>query len=651
MGFFALAKREFSRGLWTVPVILAFVTLATLVISRPVENVLRDITMSAVSPFTEPADNVLLVTITEDTLQQFPYRSPIDRAFLAGLIEKIAAAGPKVIGVDILFDQATEPEKDARLASALENSPVPIVLASATAENGLEEEQIEYLRNFAPSVPRGLAALGRDSGDGVVRELVAGHETSEGYKLGFSAAMAFAVNPDLALPDSRQTAVFYRTENGEPFAFPAYPAHAAAVLPADWFKDKFVLIGVDLPLDDRHPTPFVALNGVKDGTMPGLAVHAHGLSQIVQGEMVAAGGRIAGGLMFLVGMGLAVWVAWRPVPVLFKPVLIIAVLALMWSLAVFLFMQYGIYMPVVAPSVLVAGIASVVTFLAWRRDSEQRRFLQRAFSQYVSPSVVQSIVRKPEMLRLGGERRTITCVFTDLQGFTSVSEKLAPEEIASVLNDYLDRICNLFVEHGATIDKVIGDAVVGFFGAPTEQPDQADRAVSLALAIDELSEEFRKEMAGKGLRIGATRVGIHSGPAIVGNFGGERFFDYTAIGDTVNTAARLEGANRYIGTRLCVSENTMEAAKTHEFRPSGTIYLKGKTSGIVSFEPLNSNQREQICIKEYRDAFALLQRGDDTAGKAFSRLSGLYPDDGLVDFHHTRLENGEKGADIVLSEK
>ena len=128
-----------------------------------------------------------------------------------------------------------------------------------------------------------------------------------------------------------------------------------------------------------------------------------------------------------------------------------------------------------SPSIVVAGIAGAVSFIAWRRDREERRFVEKAFSQYVSPAVVKHIVKNPKTLTLGGEKRDITCVFTDLQGFTSISEKLTPEEIATVLNGYLDSICNLFVEHGATIDKVIGDAVVGFFGAPTEQEDQADR--------------------------------------------------------------------------------------------------------------------------------------------------------------------------------
>ncbi|TGS90081.1 adenylate/guanylate cyclase domain-containing protein, partial [bacterium M00.F.Ca.ET.177.01.1.1] len=129
-------------------------------------------------------------------------------------------------------------------------------------------------------------------------------------------------------------------------------------------------------------------------------------------------------------------------------------------------------------------------FLAWRRDANARHFIQNAFSKYVSPAVVAAIVKEPNALHLGGERRDVTCVFTDVEGFTSLSEKLAPEVLAEVLNEYLHGLCELFIEHGATIDKVIGDAVVGFFGAPVAQNDQAEQAVSLARAVQDLAQRL-----------------------------------------------------------------------------------------------------------------------------------------------------------------
>lgn len=636
-----------------MPLFVLFLILVMLLVTRPVENLVRDLMMSAISPFVSPPENIVIVTVNEDTLNPFPYRSPIDRGFLAGLVERIAVARPKAIGIDILFDQATEPEKDAALQQAIAASRVPVVLASAGHEDGLLASQLDYLAGFAPGTPRGLATLARDPFDGVVRELFAGREGSTGFQPAFASAMAVA-GGDLgpaAIGTKRRSKVYYRTQNSEPFPIPTYPADTVQVLPEEWFRDKYVLIGVDLALDDRHLTSFIALNGVADGTLPGVVLHAHALAQILTGDRLVPAGFPGAALMFLAGMVLAGWIAWRPLPVLFKPPLIILVLIAMWTVSAVLFSRLGLFVPVVGPSILVAGLSGLVAFLAWKRDREERRFLERAFSQYVSPAVVKTIVANPAMLRLGGERRIITCIFTDLQGFTTLSESLEPEEIARVLNGYLDRICNLFVAHGATIDKVIGDAVVGFFGAPAEQSDHADRAVRLAMAVDSLSEEFRHDMAAVGHSVGITRIGIHSGAAIVGNFGGERFFDYTAIGDTVNTAARLEGANKYVSTRICVSSATVERCHNTQFRPSGTIYLKGKTKGIEAFEPVGEAGAGTCALHEYVAAYGKLHRGGNGAKREFERLARKYPQDRLVAFHRERLEKGEKGTDIILSEK
>jgi adenylate cyclase len=630
---------------------LAF-TLAVLLIaslSRPVENLFRDVLASAASPFTDPGESVVLVTVTEETLAALPYRSPIDRGFLADLIEHIGKAQPRAVGIDILFDQPTEPQKDERLARVLEEARFPLVVASAEAADGLTQRQIDWLAAFSASTPRGLATLSLDPFDGVVRRLFAGRMSQGVWRPGFAEAVALAGGS--RPPAMRADMVYFRTAEATPHAFPAYPAHAARFLPAEWFRGKHVLIGVDLPLDDRHPTPFAALNGVKAGTLPGVVIHAHALAQIRGGQSITRAGVLPVGLLLLSGMGLAGWLAWRPLPVLLKPPLLMGLLAAIIATAALLYWRFGVVVPAIWPSVLVAGVFTVVAFLAWHRDNDERRFIRQAFSQYVSPAVVDTILRDPGSLRLGGERRTITCVFTDLEGFTGFSEGLAPERTALLLNDYLDRVCDLFVAHGATIDKVIGDSVVGFFGAPAPQEDQAMRAVALALELDLLAEEFRAGLAADGVSLGVTRIGVHSGPAIVGNFGGKRFFDYTAIGDTVNTASRLEGANRYLGTRICVSAQVVEAATEYTYRPAGIIYLKGKNRGIEVFEPLNADAAVQTYLDEYRGAYELMRSGNRGAGEAFSRLAALHPEDRLAAFHNARLASGASGPDIHLSEK
>lgn len=657
-------QNPFARS-YTALSMLAFAVFlgtTTLIVSRPIENFVHDLAMSTISPFVAPpAEEIVVVAITEETLEAFPYRSPIDRGFLAALIARIAAAEPKVIGIDILFDQPTEPQKDDALETAIlsaKQSGVPVVLAAAQAEDGLTPRQLEWFREFAPAAPRGLATLARDPFDGVVRGLFTGRTDEVTSAPGFALAMAevtlggYVIDP----MDRRAPMIYYRAPDAKPFAFKVYPAHTAGVLPPAWFADKHVVIGVDLPIDDRHATPFIMPNGVEEGTLPGVVIHAHMLAQFLSGEKLhkAPFGAVLGALALVVG--LAAWLCWRPFAVVLKPVIVIGAVVLWWAVAAVAFSHWAITVPVAAPSILIAGLASAVAFLAWKRDADERRFIQSAFGKYVSPGVVQRIVAEPASLRLGGERRTVTCVFTDLEGFTGFSETLEPERVAAILNAYLDRMCNLFVDHGATIDKVIGDALVGFFGAPASQEDDASMAVSLTLAVDRLSEAFRAGLRAEGIEVGVTRVGVHRGPAIVGNFGGERFFDYTAVGDTVNIAARLEGANKFIGTRLCVSGDVALCATGHSFRPSAALQLKGRASGIETFEPLDTDRLRneagrQAFVEAYKRAYALMSSEDPEARQAFAELYRDHPGDGLVALHATRLSNGETGAKIILGEK
>lgn len=641
-----------ARAAIPVAVFLLLLALAVALFSRPVENFARDLAMSTISPFTEASEDIVIVAITEETLAEFSYRSPIDRGFLAGLVRRIAAAGPRSIGLDILFDQPTEEAKDEALQATIAATVAagtPVIIASALRQDGLTPAQIDYLAEFAPQATRGLANLRRDPFDAVVRGRFAGRHDDGAWRPGFAAALAQSAGVDVPRADAPM--VYYRNEDSEPFAFPTYPAQIANVLPPQWFAGKHVLIGADLPIEDRHATPFIVPNGVVAGTLPGIEIHAHLLAQFLAGDAVIERGTGALTVMIALLCLAAALLCWLPLPILAKPLIVAAILSAYWTGAAFAFSRWGLALPVAAPGALIGGVAFLTAFLAWKLDDDRRRFIESAFGRYVSPAVVKRIVNDPSMLKLGGEKRLVTCIFTDLQGFTQLSEQRQPEEMAAILNDYLDRICDLFIEHGATIDKVIGDAAVGFFGAPARQDDDAAMAVGLALAVDRFSQDHRAQLAESGIEIGVTRVGVHRGHAIVGNFGGERFFDYTAIGDTVNTAARLEGANRYFGTRLCVSAAVALSATECCFRPVGTVVLKGKSEGIEAFEPIDPEVCENAWYDAYRCAYDLMQREDSAAIRSLQELLERWPDDRLAAFHHDRLSRGEVGTTIILGEK
>jgi adenylate cyclase len=642
------AATPFAAGL-AAAVVLAAVLLAALPFIRIADNAARDLMLTTVSPWTKPPDGIVLVTVTEETLATFPYRSPIDRAFLATILARMLEGAPRAVALDILFDQPTEPEKDEKLRAVLKGAGDKVVIAWADETNGLTPGQSAYLAAFAAGLKVGTADIVRDRSDGTVRTLSTGHRRNGHWIDSLPAALA--KSRGAAVPADFLPMTYYRAESALPFAFVTYPAHAVPLLPAPWFRDKLVLIGADLPASDRHRTPFALLNGPERGALAGLAVHAHALAQLVAGDRLSEAGPLRQGLALAVLSALALLTVRAGIGPHLRILLVLALLAGVWGGAFLLLRATGFLLPPVVPSLAVVTVAGLAATHVWYRDRRQRRFIEGAFSHYVSPAYVKTLIAHPENLRLGGERQEATFVFTDIAGFTGLAEDTDPQVLSLLLNRYLDGLCGLFLEHGGTIDKIIGDAVVGFFGAPVSQPDHAERAVALMLAVDAFSEAFRREQEGLGRAMGATRAGAHCGSAIIGNFGGTQFFNYTGLGDTVNTAARLEGANKYFGTRICVSGAVAEAAPGHRFRPIGKVVLKGKSQPVEVLQPLNAAEAAGALVAAYGDAYARLAARDPGALAAFERLALDWPDDPLATFHLGRLRRGETGSTIALSEK
>jgi adenylate cyclase len=297
-------------------------------------------------------------------------------------------------------------------------------------------------------------------------------------------------------------------------------------------------------------------------------------------------------------------------------------------------------------------IAKTIRHVEVLREARQRQATaERAhasLSRYFSPNLAQRLANDTDAINLGGQRREIAMLFTDIASFTTLVETLEPDVLGPLLNDYVVGMTDIVFAHDGTVTKIVGDALHVLFGAPGEQPDHAARAVACALALDEYAQSFRGRWQQKGIALGVTRIGAHNGPAIVGNFGGGHFFDYTAYGDTINVAARLEAANKQLGTRICVSAAL--AARVAEFRgrPVGDLILRGRTEALRAFEPLRSEQYEDPETKTYLDAFAKLEAGDPTAMAAFAAHIGKRADDPLASFHLKRLLNGATGTRIAM---
>ncbi len=280
----------------------------------------------------------------------------------------------------------------------------------------------------------------------------------------------------------------------------------------------------------------------------------------------------------------------------------------------------------------------------------KHRWIRRAFSSYVSPNLVRYLIDHPESLTLGGERRTCSFVLTDLADFTPLVENTDPEIVVSTLNDYLEGMTGIVFAHDGTIDRIVGDAVSVMFSAPVAQPDHAARAVACALAMDAFAQAFANRQRAAGLSFGTTRIGVNTGPVIVGNVGSAERLDYRALGDTINTAARLESANRHLGTRVLVSDATKAGRPNVPMRPVGTLMLKGKTKGVQAYEPI-TGATANATADQYRAAFEGLSAASPEALPAFEALADSAPDDPLTAFHLHRLRAGETGATVTLTDK
>ena len=297
------------------------------------------------------------------------------------------------------------------------------------------------------------------------------------------------------------------------------------------------------------------------------------------------------------------------------------------------------------------AIADLEKLREANRKRETAEHARAALSRYFSPNLVDQLAQGSDAINLNGERRELSIVFTDLSDFTALIEALNVDQVVPLVNEYLDQMTRIVFDHGGTLDKIVGDAVHAMFGAPVDQSDHASRAVTCALAMDEFAESFRAAKINQGINLGATRIGVHTGHAIVGNFGGETYFDYTAHGDAVNTAARLESLNKHLGTRVCVSKTTVDQMDEFVGRPIGSVILKGKTGSLALFEPAPLNKDSSAANQAYIDAFNLAVAGDPSANQAFAAHVGTFGADPLAMFHLGRLLAGESGVDIVMDEK
>ena len=659
-GFFIILALLLARFSWDLPLV------------RDAERALYDIRVAIFAPLAEQDERIVMVVYTDETIRQTGQRSPVDRTILAQALSNIDAMGAKSIGIDILFDQPQD--DDPLLLSTLNAMATPTHVAYASVETNAEAiyyEQQQFLEEYLNEATQGNSAATsirlQTDGDGVIRRWP---DQPKGLPPFFSLALAGADNPQTKAFANYQGPVIFRTpkriEQGDdnqtsndavpvfsklPIELLADPEIAGAF--AEQIADRHVLIGGDFVDFDQFETPFTQTGDAVTGqtTMIGLEVHAHMLAQLLDGVQPESLPDIikwlAAFLVVLVGAltALSAARAW------------IVALMLIGQLAFFLAMPFWLE----ANNVHTLDLSSFGWGLGWLLaytcisaaarviGSKQRAFAQGALGKYLPKSVASEILKNPDKLALHGEKREIFCVFTDLEGFTKLSHAIEPEMVAQLLNDYLDRLAAVVLEYGGTLDKFVGDAVVAFWGAPISFPDDGERAARAAQAMYEAGEAFRREAPEGVPPIGKTRVGLHFGEAIVGNFGGDGRIQYTAFGDSMNTAARLESANKALQTSVLVSREAAEKTGLNWFRPMGRITLSGRARPVEIFEPVPEWEDSK------RTAFAALVDAHDAGDvSAMTRLTDMIAklgEDGALTNLVSRLKQTGKGESYVLGSK
>lgn len=537
---------------------------------------------------------IVLVAIDEPSFAELNIQWPWPRKIHAQLITTLKKSGAKVIAFDILFVEPSNPKDDEELANAIKNAN-NIVLASditvITDKQYIQEMVIEPLPILGKNSKTGLVSLPLDR-DYVVRRIPT---LRHGQRLFAEQIAALFTGADVSLRTNAY--ISYSLPPGSFTRVSYYQAlEADTLLPNDFFKDKIVIVGKatiapvepDKAQGDYFATPFLFSHKSQEGLMSGMDIHAYIVNNFLNNEFVIPLTPLSKGfLIILAGLcGSLLNIRWRP---LLTGIIIISTVIVYCSLAYILFKQYMIWLPTFTVVVSMSLPYAFFTINAYYTSERKKRQIKKAFSHYLSPAVLEDVLKNPDKLQIGGRRVEATILFSDIAGFTALSEQLSPETIATLINRYMSAMTKIIIDHKGTIDKFIGDAIMAFWGAPLPDDMHAVNACKTAVAMQKRMNSLRDEFRSVGLPEISIRIGLNTGIVIAGNMGSDDLFDYTVLGDAVNLASRLEGANKTFGTNILISSHVYEQAKDYiTARSLGFITVRGKEEKVEVFELIDA---------------------------------------------------------------
>jgi adenylate cyclase len=589
---------------------------------------------------------VVIVALTDQSFQALPNTLSFPRSYYARAVKNLYSAGAKVVGIDVIFDGASPLRgDDSVFASVLKKYPSTVLaVRNSISVSGRYAifKSSDYFHNIFLSSDSSMGAVYvRNDADGVYRRYVPmvqfptgpdqyrmvpsfGFEVVSRY-LGLGNSLAtdsssFFELGGIKVPkyDAGSMLINYPGPNGNSPTFPTYDIWQVlddstfttsdeadfgvqinafdTLRDRNVFKNKIVLIGAEYPESgDLKPIPFLQDKAEEHSNLVyGVEIHASTIETLLDRDFYRPSTALVNFLEMFLGALLIAMTSFifksakhsRMFLVIFVPLVVTAAMVFAsYEAAYLLFVSKNLVMGIIYP--ILAYSFTYVSVVVYQFVSERRAkaAIKSLFSRYVDPSVVNQLVGNPDLVRLGGERKLMTVMFSDIANFTAVSEKLAPEDLVAHLNEYLTAMTEVVFQNAGTLDKYIGDAIVAFWGAPLELKDHAYHACRTAIEMTKRLDTLRAKWAEEGKPILSFRVGVNSGEMVVGNVGGRERFDYTVIGDNVNLASRLESANKMYRTRILLSEYSYELVKDRVFaRELDLIVVKGKTKPVKIYE-------------------------------------------------------------------
>lgn len=603
---------------------------------------------------------VIIIGIDDQSDESTPQRWPWPRSYFAHVIENLEEAGAKVIGIDVLFDEAdpngvAEDEQLAQVLARYDNIALTGKLERTTdlSSSTMITLVKPYHKFITGQTTWGLVSVEADP-DGFYRRYLVGQSYNDSLLPSFSAEIIRKTFADKTVRLQQDDDYFYLGGYSVPkfdefstlinFAgpartFPYYsfdnvlddedfdlqdeydvdafdsPGDSTLGIPpglkySGVFKDKIVLIGSTMQeLHDNFPTPFLEYRSA-DGSsakaeMPGVEIHANAINTVLTNNYLKTLS-FSLNMLLIVSCALLIFIFNRFFKTLWSALAAGGILISYIIIAFLLFSRANLILNITAPALAILFSYGGQTLYQFLLTQKEKTMLRGAFAFYVPEKVIHELINNPEKLTLGGEERVVTVMFSDVAGFTSMSEMLKPAELVALLNEYLTAMTDIILKHNGIIDKFEGDAIMAEFGVPVSFPHHARSACQAALDMQKELRRMRVRWHKQGKPMLHARVGINTGEMIVGNMGSRDVFDYTVMGDHVNLGSRLEGANKIYGTNIMISEFTYNHVKDDfHTRTLDQIRVKGKQKPVNVFEVIaDRNVSLSSKFSDFLDAYA-----------------------------------------------